>query len=629
MMAEEGDTTNPFEHAEQDDASWFGNEEESMAMDGATPDADVEQQQQQHHHHHHHHHHEPEHDRHGQQHGHEHGHEKAHDEQPTDDTATFTNGHDRPKAPTEEAHLSEEHDDAGPILDGTDRVGELEWELQRTREDKQAFEDKYNGLLSKLTTMRNTLGDKLKQDADELDRREQEINELRLHTDDLASTIDTLKAELIQAHEDSERLHTEIESLRARAFDSQKGLSDEAAEREMALRDAQEEVERIRIDRDEWEGEAMRERVKREELSTRLGQLEMELGQCKADRDAYREERDREAESASNLHAVLEEFQAAKEKELRSTTGDLQAQLDGAHDSIGIWKQRAMAAEVRLHIQYSALLGTELYFAVLFQANLASAQNDSEKVITLSKELKEKTLLTGKLRHEAVILNEHLTEALRRLKKDSSENSVDRRLVSNVLISFLNTPRGDTKRFEMLQLLSSILSWSDDQREQVGLQRAVAAGSSSRTGRGHARTSGAGAGKGKAAATTQEEEDGLGENESFSNLFIEFLLKEANQAAPSTSASSPKKSTDGVSSPPGIRSPISPGSPGLAPPLLGPGQHSRILPELGSPPPASRRPSFTSFFGRGSRDRDPSPSQANGAASVPPLARNSNDVIPE
>ena len=31
-----------------------------------------------------------------------------------------------------------------------------------------------------------------------------------------------------------------------------------------------------------------------------------------------------------------------------------------------------------------------------------------------------------------------------------------RQLVSNVLITFLNTPRADTKRFEMLQLISSI-----------------------------------------------------------------------------------------------------------------------------------------------------------------------------
>lgn len=89
------------------------------------------------------------------------------------------------------------------------------------------------------------------------------------------------------------------------------------------------------------------------------------------------------------------------------------------------------------------------------------------------------------------------------------------RLVSNVLITFLNTPRADTKRFEMLSLLSSILSWSDDQRETVGLQRSsglsapgvVASGS--RTHKGHARS-----GKGKAV------DDGLGENEVSLSLLL-------------------------------------------------------------------------------------------------------------
>ena len=79
----------------------------------------------------------------------------------------------------------------------------------------------------------------------------------------------------------------------------------------------------------------------------------------------------------------------------------------------------------------------------------------------------------------AVILNEHLMEALRRLRRNSSETNVDRRLVSNVLISFLSTPRADTKRYEMLSLLASILSWNDDDREKAGLQRAHSANPSS------------------------------------------------------------------------------------------------------------------------------------------------------
>lgn len=80
--------------------------------------------------------------------------------------------------------------------------------------------------------------------------------------------------------------------------------------------------------------------------------------------------------------------------------------------------------------------------------------------------------LTYLLRWLAVIINEHLMEALRRLRRNSSDTNVDRRLVTNILLQFLTTPRADAKRFEMLSLLATILSWTDPEREKAGLQRA-------------------------------------------------------------------------------------------------------------------------------------------------------------
>lgn len=44
-------------------------------------------------------------------------------------------------------------------------VTELEIELSLMRNEKETFEGQYRALLGKLTSMRNTLGDKLKQDA--------------------------------------------------------------------------------------------------------------------------------------------------------------------------------------------------------------------------------------------------------------------------------------------------------------------------------------------------------------------------------------------------------------------------------------------------------------------------------
>lgn len=181
---------------------------------------------------------------------------------------------------------------------------------------------------------------------DELDRRAQEIVDLQATNDDLLGTVETLKTELINSHSDADAAHDELEQLRLRAFDSQNQTSAEAGERERALREAQEDLERERMEREEWETQAMRERVRREELQARCGQVEMELAQAKADREQFREERDREAESAGNLHAVLEEFQAAKEREMAATLGDLQDQLRQSTEALHAFKQRAVAAEV-------------------------------------------------------------------------------------------------------------------------------------------------------------------------------------------------------------------------------------------------------------------------------------------
>ena len=81
-------------------------------------------------------------------------------------------------------------------------------------------------------------------------------------------------------------------------------------------------------------------------------------------------------------------------------------------------------------------------------------------------------------------MNEHLIEALRRLRKSSSDTNVDRRLVTNVLLSFLSTPRADPKRFEMLGLLATVLGWGDAEREKAGLIRSLGVSSAGATANG-------------------------------------------------------------------------------------------------------------------------------------------------
>lgn len=57
---------------------------------------------------------------------------------------------------------------------------------------------------------------------------------------------------------------------------------------------------------------------------------------------------------------------------------------------------------------------------------LESTTKELNQALPFEKEVKEKNLLIGKLRHEAVILNDHLTKALRYLKKGKPEDTIDK-----------------------------------------------------------------------------------------------------------------------------------------------------------------------------------------------------------
>ncbi|TFY67542.1 hypothetical protein EVJ58_g1566 [Rhodofomes roseus] len=327
-----------------------------------------------------------------------------------------------------------------------DPIQRLQRELERTKEEKDTLATQYRNLLSKLTTMRTTLGNKLKQDAEELDRQNELVQQLSAQNEDLAATVETLKSELVASNEEAERTSRELEVMRSRTFQDN---AQETYMRERELRETQTELEQCRMERDEWEQKALQEHVSADEARTALANLRRELEVERTAREMTATELAVEREKCVNLQSVLEDFQAAKDHDLKQATKEYESQIEKTTQSLAEYKSRALNAELQLQ-----------------ESSISSSRTQE-----LEREVKEKQLLIGKLRHEAVIMNEHLMEALRRLRQSSTDTNVDRRLVTNVLLSFLNTPRGDPKRFEMLSLLATILSWTDDERERAGIQR--------------------------------------------------------------------------------------------------------------------------------------------------------------
>lgn len=128
-------------------------------------------------------------------------------------------------------------------------------------------------------------------------------------------------------------------------------------------------------------------------------------------------------------------------------------------------------------------------------------------------ELQAKNVLIGKLRHDLLQLQSHLSEAMKRMRSGNVDDSVDRKLMANLLVGFINAPRGDSKRFEILGLISSVLKFSDDEKFKVGLARRPSA----------------------VPGSFDKDQSPLSPNaptqaasESFMDMWISFLLKETS-----------------------------------------------------------------------------------------------------
>ena len=74
-----------------------------------------------------------------------------------------------------------------------------------------------------------------------------------------------------------------------------------------------------------------------------------------------------------------------------------------------------------------------------------------------------------KLKHDISSLQSHLSEAMRRLKSGLNSDIVDKKLISNLFVQFLSLPRGDSKKFEILDVISGILDLSQSDKVKIGL----------------------------------------------------------------------------------------------------------------------------------------------------------------
>ncbi|RHZ47459.1 hypothetical protein Glove_579g13 [Diversispora epigaea] len=403
----------------------------------------------------------------------------------------------------------------------------LKAQLDLTQEEKQQLEIQHQSLIAKLANFKTSIADKLKTDLEDLNQKKQQIESLNLQNQELITRVSELQSDLSISRTEHDNTTQQLHTLEAQLYEIQRQTSQEISEKDKTIRDLQINLDRSERERVNGEVTMMELKSAKDEFLSRIKHLEREMEVLKQEKETLKAEKDNETESLNNLQNVLEEFEAAKQSEIREAVEGIQRRLATTAKELSEFKERALLAEEQLTQSKEEAGRTSLY----------------------EKEIKEKNLLIGKLRHEAVILNEHLTEALRRMREESSENNVDKRLITNLLIAFFNTPRGDSKRYEILQLMANMLQWTDEQKELVGLIRKAFRPIDDRSSNNNNINNGVGSGNtrwvsGLWTPTIERPRSRLSEdaprstirlseddepNESFSDMWISFLLKEASK----------------------------------------------------------------------------------------------------
>ncbi|KAL2423328.1 GRIP domain-containing protein [Exophiala dermatitidis] len=332
----------------------------------------------------------------------------------------------------------------------------VQTELAETQAEKESAEEQYQSLLGKVNTIRSQLGERLKADAEDLAQARTQIEELEEQKSELQERYTARSAEVEELTARNQELTTkvaeqskELSSLRNRMTLAQQNWlkeKEELVEQEAYMR---EEFENAKQAMHDWEVLAMEERTVRRDLTDRNADLEEQVSTLKEAYEKAVGERDINAATVDGLQKALHEIQTVRKQELKELVEASQKEQD---------ELRAQLQE--LQTKHDAT-----------QVELEQTKKELERALPFEKEVKEKNLLIGKLRHEAVILNDHLTKALRFLKKGKPEDNVDRQIVTNHFLQFLALDRADPKKFQVLQLIAALLGWTEEQREQAGLAR--------------------------------------------------------------------------------------------------------------------------------------------------------------
>ncbi|CAJ0764232.1 24762_t:CDS:2, partial [Entrophospora sp. SA101] len=251
---------------------------------------------------------------------------------------------------------------------------ELLTHCESIKEEKNQLETQYQTLLNKL----KVIADKYKSNMDELNKSRQEKDQLNQQNQELSEKLNRLQSEMSVVNEGNQRITSQLETLQSHIFEIQEQSANEINEKDNYIKKLQNDLDRSESEREELEVVAMELKSAKEVSLNRIKHFEMETELLRNEKETLKIEKNNESESLANLQAVLEEFEAAKQSEIKEAVEGMQRRLSTTSKELAEYKDRALLAENQLR----------------------QIKQEVGKTTQYEKEIKVKNLLIGKLRHE-------------------------------------------------------------------------------------------------------------------------------------------------------------------------------------------------------------------------------------
>ncbi|KAJ2692554.1 hypothetical protein H4R19_006132, partial [Coemansia spiralis] len=362
-------------------------------------------------------------------------------------------------------------------------------ELLEVSASRDGLGKDYDLLLERIGTMRDALKAKMNAESDELKR-------LRAEAAGAAEALARHKQESERQGTAAQVQRSELDSARQALWECQEDANRAQLEHREAADDYERQIADLSTRLGVAEDQLASDTAQHTRLEERIEQLQGDLVQALNAESQWVEEREVHMVTIQNLQGALETLQESKDADVDIAVEKLREELRAAAAVQRAAEGRADQAEGRLR-----------------RAELSGATAEQ-----CHKKIADQTAELERLRHEVSVLKDHLNESMRRLREESNEFNLDKRVITNLIVGFLALPYGDSKRYEILQLMSSILQFSEEQQAKVGLIR--------KAGRRTAPQSSSGTRTPDSSAASADTKD------SFSDQWISFLLRESSKAQP-------------------------------------------------------------------------------------------------